>query len=109
MDMDNGFVNTFGVVGVGIQNASGENLWEFFFRGFLQFGIKKHYGVAAAILVPAILTVLMHIGKPEGESWGALIGGIYLGLLALRTRSMIYPLIFHWYSGMLNTIFVGII
>ena len=83
--------------------------WEFFFRGFLQFGIKKHYGVAAAILVPAILTVLMHIGKPEGESWGALIGGIYLGLLALRTRSMVYPLIFHWYSGMLNTIFVGII
>lgn len=83
--------------------------WEFFFRGFLQFGIKKHYGVAAAILVPAILTVLMHIGKPEGESWGALVGGIYLGLLALRTRSIVYPLLFHWYSGMLNTIFVGII
>ncbi len=82
--------------------------WEFFFRGFLQFGLKKHYGVAIAILVPAILTVLMHIGKPEGESWGALVGGIYLGLLALRTRSMVYPLLFPWYSGMLNTIFVGI-
>ena len=33
LDMDNGFVDALAVVGIGIQNASGENLWEFFFRG----------------------------------------------------------------------------
>jgi len=79
--------------------------WEFFFRGYIGFGFKFKYGAFAAIMLQTILTVLMHIGKPEGETWGAAVGGIYLGLLTYRTKSVYYAIIFHWYLGILNSWF----
>lgn len=79
--------------------------WEFFFRGYVQFGFKKQYGAMMAILLQCILTGLMHIGKPAGETWGALIGGIYFGLLTYRTNSVVWAILFHLYLGLLNTYF----
>lgn len=79
--------------------------WEFFFRGYIGFGMKKQYGAFMAIMLQTLLTTLMHIGKPEGETWGAAVGGIYLGLLTYRSNSIWYAVIFHWYLGLLNTWF----
>jgi membrane protease YdiL (CAAX protease family) len=79
--------------------------WEFFFRGYVQFGFGNKYGIFAGIMVQVLMTTLMHIGKPEAETWGAAIGGIYMGLLAYRTKSIAWPLIFHFYLGMLNSYF----
>jgi membrane protease YdiL (CAAX protease family) len=79
--------------------------WEFFFRGFVQFGFAKKYGVFMALMFQVLLTALMHIGKPEVETWGAVLGGIYMGLLAYRTKSIAWPLAFHFYVGMLNSYF----
>ena len=33
IDMDNGYINTGKTVGFGLQNSSGENVWEFYFTG----------------------------------------------------------------------------
>lgn len=79
--------------------------WEFFYRGFIGLGFRKHMGSLGAIAFQTLLTALMHIGKPEGETWGAVAGGIYLGLLTYRTGSVWYAVIFHFYLGLLNTWF----
>lgn len=61
--------------------------WEFFFRGFLVFGLEPKLGDFAAV-VQAVPFALLHIGKPELEAYSSIVGGLLLGVLALRTRSM---------------------
>ncbi len=82
--------------------------WEFFFRGYIGFGMKKHHGAFMAIMLQTLLTTLMHIGKPEGETWGAAVGGIYFGLLTYRTNSIWYSVFFHLYLGLLNSYFCSL-
>lgn len=69
--------------------------WEFLFRGFMLFGLRKQYGVLTAILIQTIPSVLIHIEKPLGESFGAILAGLIFGYLAVRTNSFVYPLILH--------------
>lgn len=61
--------------------------WEYLFRGFLLFGLEKRLGRLAAVL-QAVPFMFVHIGKPEVETYSSILGGILLGVLALRTRSM---------------------
>jgi membrane protease YdiL (CAAX protease family) len=60
---------------------------EFFFRGFWLFACKRAMGsyALAATLVPYCM---IHFGKPWAEALGALVAGVVLGTLALRTRSI---------------------
>lgn len=81
--------------------------WELFFRGFVGFEAQKRYGLIAGIGLPTLLTTLMHIGKPTGELWGAMLGGIYMSFLTFRTRSILWVILFHWYLGLLNSYFCG--
>ncbi|MBU1095414.1 MAG: CPBP family intramembrane metalloprotease [Bacteroidetes bacterium] len=69
--------------------------WEFFWRGFLFFGLEEKFGIYA-ILIQMIPFVLLHQGKPFIESVGAVFGGIALGYLAYRTRSIWYGIIIHF-------------
>ncbi len=79
--------------------------WEFLFRGAMLFSVERVYGPVAAILVQLIPSALVHIGKPASESFGAIIGGLIFGFLAIRTRSFIYPLILHACLGIGTDIF----
>ncbi|MBU1222174.1 CPBP family intramembrane metalloprotease [Myxococcota bacterium] len=63
--------------------------WEFFFRGFLLFGFKKNYG-EGAILLSTMPFVIVHLGKPQGEIFGAIAAGFILCRLSLDGRS-IFP------------------
>jgi hypothetical protein len=63
--------------------------WEFIGRGYLLFGFFRRIGYPA-LLVQMIPFALMHIGKPELETYGSLIAGLALGVVALRARSF-YP------------------
>lgn len=69
--------------------------WEFFFRGFLLFGLERRFG-DHAVLLAAIPFVIMHFGKPVLESIGAFGGACVLGLVALRTRSMLAGVLLHF-------------
>ena len=67
---------------------------EFFFRGFLIFGLEKHFG-DAAVLVAAIPYCMVHFGKPMPETLSAIVGACVLGTLALRTRSIYGGVVVH--------------
>ncbi len=77
--------------------------WEFFFRGFLLFGLQKSLlGTWGAVIVQAGLFALLHwsldpqASKPLAEVASAFPGGLVLGILALRTRSFLYGFLAHW-------------
>ncbi len=79
--------------------------WEFFFRGFIGMGASAETRVFTALMLQVLLSTLLHIGKPAGELWSGIPGAIYLGLLANRTGSILWPLLFHFYLGIINTYF----
>ena len=89
--------------------------WEFFFRGFLLFGLQKsRLGSWGAVIVQALLFALLHwssdpnASKPLAEVASALPGGIILGILALRTRSFVYGFLAHWAISLtLDVIFLA--
>jgi uncharacterized protein len=70
--------------------------WEFIWRGYVLFSLEKPLGAGVAVLVQMIPFVLLHNGKPLAETFGAILAGIALGALALRTRSFWYCVITHW-------------
>lgn len=80
--------------------------WEFFFRGFLLFGLRDRYGDMAAILIQTISSCLIHLGKPESEIIGSIIVGIIFGVIALRTRSFWYVFLLHASIGVLTDLFI---
>lgn len=60
---------------------------EFFFRGFMIQPLKKELG-SGAIFAMMVPYVMIHIGKPMIECFAAILAGIVLGTLAMRTRSI---------------------
>ena len=61
---------------------------EFFFRGFLLFGVIRYVGAYA---VPAMILpyCMIHFkAKPFPETLAAIVAGLVLGTLSLRTRSI---------------------
>ena len=65
---------------------------EFFFRGFCLFRLERFTGLyAVAIMV--VPYALIHIHKPLPEAMSSIAGGLILGYLAIRTRS-IWPGLF---------------
>ena len=69
--------------------------WEFFFRGFMLFGLEKKFG-KASILIQTIPFAIMHYRKPQLEAYGSIFAGIFLGLIGLRARSFLPCAILHF-------------
>jgi membrane protease YdiL (CAAX protease family) len=70
-------------------------LWEWFFRGFLLFGLRRGFGWHA-VWLQAIPFGLLHWGKPPLEMASAFPGGLLLGLLAWRSESFLPCFALHW-------------
>ena len=68
--------------------------WEFFFRGFMLFGLEKRFG-NYSILVQTIPFAVMHYSKPFPEAAGSIVAGLLLGAVAFETRSFIYGAAIH--------------
>lgn len=60
---------------------------EFFFRGFWLQSCRKSMG-SQAIFAMTVPYCMIHFGKPVMETLAAVIAGIVLGTLAMRTRSI---------------------
>ncbi len=73
--------------------------WEFFFRGFMLFGLRRYVGDWLAICIQTIPSCLWHIGMPTGEIFSSIAGGILFGILAIRTKSILWPLLLHYLIG----------
>ena len=60
---------------------------ETFFRGFLAIGLSQRFG-SASVLIATVPYLMIHFTKPPAEAAAAIVGGIVMGTLALRTRSI---------------------
>lgn len=63
-------------------------------RGFLLDGLRWGYGAAAALLISAAVFALLHFNLAQGLS--ALVCGVVLGLLYLRTGSLACCVLAHF-------------
>ena len=79
--------------------------WEFLFRGALQLGLLRKLGLAGSCMTQLLPSVLLHIGKPLGETGGAVVVAPIFGALAVRTRSFLYVFLFHYAIGVVNDVF----
>jgi membrane protease YdiL (CAAX protease family) len=75
--------------------------WEFIWRGFMLFGLKEKFGYYS-VFIQMIPFLILHNGKPAVEAFSAILGGIALGILALRTGSVLYGIFIH--AGIMFTI-----
>ncbi|HXB09962.1 MAG TPA: CPBP family glutamic-type intramembrane protease [Puia sp.] len=67
---------------------------ELFFRGLLVVALVNYVG-QDAILPMAAFYCTIHFGKPLGECISSFFGGLILGVLAARTRTILGGLIVH--------------
>jgi len=69
--------------------------WEFFFRGFLLFGLARLIGWWS-VFVQAAAFGIMHMGKPPAEVAASFVSGLILGVVALRVKSFVPCFVLHW-------------
>lgn len=67
---------------------------EAFFRGFLVLGLAPRLG-RTAVVVATIPYLMIHFVKPPAEAAAAIVGGLVMGTLALRTRSIWWGVALH--------------
>jgi membrane protease YdiL (CAAX protease family) len=75
--------------------------YEFFWRGFAQFPLRKYGKINTfwIILWTTVLSTLLHLPVPPSEIAGAAFIGIVYGWLALRANSIIYGFTHHAVTG----------
>jgi membrane protease YdiL (CAAX protease family) len=80
--------------------------WETYFRGFIQFGLRESVGDWQAILIQTALSCIVHIGKPAGEIYSSILGGLVWGIIAFRARSIVFIILLHWLLGVSLDFFI---
>ncbi|MFT3764475.1 MAG: CPBP family glutamic-type intramembrane protease [Minicystis sp.] len=81
--------------------------WEFFFRGFLLFGLGRRLG-PLAVFVQMVPFVMAHYPKSEAETLLAIPAGLVLGVLAWRGESLLGAWILHWFAATAVNVFAAI-
>ncbi len=69
--------------------------WEFFWRGYMLFGLKQKFGYYA-IFIQMLPFFILHRGKPDIETFASIFAGLILGIQAWRANSFIYCFLVHW-------------
>jgi membrane protease YdiL (CAAX protease family) len=67
---------------------------ELFFRGWMVGALRRAFG-SAAIFVMSLPYCMIHYGKPYLEAHGAIVAGVVLGSMAMRTRSIYAGFLLH--------------
>jgi len=74
--------------------------FEFFYRGFLLRTLENAWGLPAAIWVQTVASTLVHLGKPLPETLAAIPFGLLFAVLAVRGRSLLWPILLHLVIGL---------
>jgi membrane protease YdiL (CAAX protease family) len=82
--------------------------WEFFFRGFMLFGLRKYVGDWLAICIQTVPSCLWHIGLPIGEIVSSILAGVLFGIIAIRTKSIFWVFLLHYFIGLFLDFFIVI-
>lgn len=67
---------------------------EAFFRGFMTFGLLPRFG-ALSVVIMTVPYTMIHFSKPMPEAMAAIIAGLVLGTLAVRSRSFVPGILLH--------------
>ena len=67
---------------------------ETFFRGYLVIGLAPALG-RLSILVATVPYLMIHFVKPPMEALASIVGGVVMGILAYRTRSVWWGVALH--------------
>jgi len=71
--------------------------YEFYFRGLILFSVYRSAGTWSAIAIMTSLYTSVHITRGKDEAWGSIIMGFLGGFLALYSKSILPPLIIHFF------------
>lgn len=74
--------------------------FEAFYRGFLLHAVAEAWGRSAGLWVQALCATLVHLGKPLPELLAAAPASLLFGVIALRSRSVVYPALLHLVVGL---------
>jgi membrane protease YdiL (CAAX protease family) len=85
-------IELFNPVNYSLVNCASLFASEFFFRGFVLFGLKDKFK-EGSIIVQMIPFVLVHLGKLELETLSTILTGILFGYIAYRGKSF-WPVYF---------------
>lgn len=75
--------------------------WEFFFRGFMLFGLRPIVGDWLAVCIQTVPSCLWHIGLPTGELFSSIAAGVMFGIMAIKTNSIVWPILLHALIGII--------
>jgi membrane protease YdiL (CAAX protease family) len=75
-----------GVIVIACLVAAVPAMEELLFRGLLLFGLERRYGAAPALLFSSCMFGVSHLGAVPAVY--ATVAGLFLGALALKTRSV---------------------
>lgn len=67
---------------------------EMFFRGFILGALRRSFG-SGAIFAMCVPYCMIHFGKPYLEACGAIIAGVALGSLSMKTKSIYQGFLLH--------------
>ena len=81
--------------------------WEFFFRGFLLFGLKEKFQ-EKSIFIQMVPFALMHLAKPEAEALSTVVTGTLFGFIAYRSGSFWPAFIIHLMLNIGNRVIMEI-
>lgn len=70
--------------------------WEFFYRGFLLFGLGRTVGPGAAALIQAYPFFILHRAKPVVEMMSSYTGGLALSWFCWKAGSFWPAFLLHW-------------
>lgn len=76
--------------------------FELFYRGFLLRLVEPFWGLRAALWLQATCATLVHLGKPLPETIAAFPASLLFGLLAVRSRSLVWPVLLHLAIGLVT-------
>lgn len=74
--------------------------FEAFYRGYLLGTLEGPFGTTRAVWLQAFAATLVHLGKPLPETLAALPASLIFGVIAVRTRSIVYPALLHLVVGL---------
>ncbi len=80
--------------------------WEFHFRGYLQHGLAGSMGKQNSMWVQVMASCLAHLGKPTTELFSSIPAGVFWGMQAYRTQSLLAGFLQHWLLGVLLDYFI---
>ncbi len=67
---------------------------EAFFRGFMTFGLLPRFG-ALSVVIMTVPYTMIHFSKPIPEALAAIVAGLILGTLAVKSKSFVPGILLH--------------